>query len=363
MQSVSLIDMKAIWIFGATGLSGRGVARELVDHGVDVVLVGRDQNKLATVAKSVGGSADTRVVADLAELIRLVEVETPGVVVNAVGPYSATSVPLARACIAAGVHYVDQANELEPVLDLFELDDEARRGGVTLVTGAGFGVLATEALVLELRSGRHAPARAMVAAAPAVQELGSSVLDSTVDAIAYGGRRYQGGRLVRSRLGAHHERIPIPGAEPRQALAVPTGELEATRRASNAGDVIAYSSEAPTGRVIRTVLPAVSALLAVRPIRAAVHRLIGRMSLKPPRTGGDVSWAYARLEWADGSHREAWLRTGEGYAFTAKVAALTAERLGNESTPRGAFTPGALFGADLARQAGGEIVTQKDVVA
>src|SRR5258707_13412888 len=54
MQSVPLIGMKAIWVFGATGLSGRGVARELVDRGADVVVVGRDQNKLASVSESIG---------------------------------------------------------------------------------------------------------------------------------------------------------------------------------------------------------------------------------------------------------------------------------------------------------------------
>jgi short subunit dehydrogenase-like uncharacterized protein len=355
--------MKPIWVFGATGLSGRGVARELVNRGADVLLVGRDQNKLTSVSESVGGSARTRVVADLEELIRQVHVEKPAVVVNAVGPYSATTLPLARACLAAGVHYLDQANELEPVRELLELDAEARRKGVTLVTGAGFGVLATEALVVELRSGDRPPARAMVAAVPAVQELGSSVLASAVDAIAYGGRRYRDGQLVRCRLGAHHERISIPDALPREALAVPTGELEAARRASAAGDVIAYSSEVPSGRAVRTVMPVVSAVLAFRPIRAAAQRLIARMRLTPPLKAGNVSWAYARLEWADGTRREAWLRTGEGYAFTARVAALAAGRLAEESTPRGAFTPGALFGADLARQAGGEIVTQNSVIA
>ena len=355
--------MKAIWVFGATGLSGRGVARGLVDRGADVVLVGRDQDKLASVSQSLGGAVGTRVVAGLAELITQVQVEKPGVVVNAVGPYSATSVPLARACLAAGVHYLDQANELEPVRELLELGGEARRQGVTLVTGAGFGVLATEALVIELRRGQRPPTRAMVAAVPAVRELGSSVLASAVDAIAYGGRRYRDGQLVRCRLGAHHERIPIPDSLPREALAVPTGELEAARRASDAGDVIAYSTEVPSGRAVRTVMPAVSALLAVRPIRTIAQRLIDRMRLRPPVKAGDVSWAYARLDWADGTRREAWLRTGEGYAFTASVAALAAGQLGEESTPRGAFTPGALFGADLARQAGGEIVTRGDVSA
>jgi hypothetical protein len=121
-----------------------------------------------------------------------------------------TGLPLARACLAAGAHYVDQANELEPVQQLLELDAEARGREVTLLTGAGFGVLATEALVVELRGGRSPAARAMVAALPAVQRLGSSVLASAVDAIAYGGRRYRG--LRNSHLIGDHpvaERGPL----------------------------------------------------------------------------------------------------------------------------------------------------------
>ena len=355
--------MATIWVFGATGLSGRAIARELVCDGADVVLIGRDEDKLASVARSIGGSAHQRVVSGLTTLVELIRAEKPDVLVNAVGPYGVTGLPLARACLVAGAHYVDQANELEPVQQLLELDAEARGRGVTLVTGAGFGVLATEALVVELRGDRSPAARAMVAALPAVQGLGPSVLASAVDAIAYGGRRYRDGRLVRRRLGADHERIPIPHAPARDALAVPTGELEAARRASGAGDVLAYSSEVPTGPIVRAVLPVASALLAVRPIRGGIQRLIGRMRLTPPAKAGDVSWAYARLEWADGSRREAWLRTGEGYAFTAKVAALAAERLGDGTAVPGAFTPGALFGAELAKLAGGEIVTPREANA
>jgi short subunit dehydrogenase-like uncharacterized protein len=355
--------MTTIWIFGATGLSGRAIARELVRGGADVVLVGRDEDKLASVGQSIGGSPNHRVVSGLAELVELIGAEKPDVVVNAVGPYGITALPLARACLTAGTHYVDQANELEPVQQLLELDADARGRGVTLLTGAGFGVLATEAVVVELRGDESPAARAMVAALPAVQQLGPSVLASAVEAIAYGGRRYRDGRLVRRRLGADHERIPVPDSPARDALAVPTGELEAARRASGAGDVLAYSSEVPTGPLVRVVLPAVSALLAVRPIRAGIQRLISRMRLTPPAKAGDGSWAYARLEWADGSRREAWLRTGEGYAFAARVAALAAERLGDGTAAPGAFTPGALFGAELARLAGGEIVTPKEANA
>ena len=257
-----------IWVFGATGLSGRAIADELVVSGADVVLVGRDADRLAAAAGSMGGPVGQRVVPGPAELAELIRAEKPGVVVNAVGPYGATAPPLLAACLAAGTHYVDQANELDSVRQLLDRDADARSRRLTLVTGAGFGVLATEALVIQLRSDRPPAARAVVAAVPAVQGLGSSVLASAVDVIAYGGRRYHKGRLERRRLGADHVQIPIPNGSPRGALGVPTGELEAARRASGAGEVVAYSSEVPNGRFVRAALPAVSAALAVRPIRA-----------------------------------------------------------------------------------------------
>jgi short subunit dehydrogenase-like uncharacterized protein len=258
---------------------------------------------------------------------------------------------------------VDLANELPPVQALLNMDADARSEGVTLVTGAGFGVLATEALVIELRSGRPAAARATVAAMPAVDGLGSAVLSSVIDAVAYGGRRYRDGHLVRTRLGAEHAWIPLPDLPASQGLAVPTGELEAARRASGADDVVAFSSEVPSGRTVRAVLPVLSALLAAQPIRVGAQRLVNRARLTPPAKSGDISWAYARLEWPDGTHREAWLRTGEGYSFTARVAAHTATRISDGQVDPGAFTPGALFGADLARSAGAQIITSGAVTS
>ncbi|MGB8405701.1 MAG: saccharopine dehydrogenase NADP-binding domain-containing protein [Mycobacterium sp.] len=355
--------METIWVLGATGKGGRAIASELIGTNAEVVLVGRDHDRLAAAAASLGGQSRTIVAAGPAELATLIAAEKPTVVVNTIGPFGETSVPLARACLTAGSHYVDLANELPPVQAVLDMDADARRQGVTLVTGAGFGVLATEALVIELAGGQPAAARATVAAMPTVDGLGSAVLASVIDAVGYGGRRYRDGQLQRTRLGADHAWIPLPDSPAIEALAVPTGELEAARRASGAGDVVAFSSEVPSGRMVRAALPVLSALLAVRPIRIRLQRLISRARLTPPAKSGDVSWAYARLEWPDGTHREAWLRTGEGYGFTAKVAAHTATRLSDGRGLPGAFTPGALFGAELARDAGAQIITPGTVAS
>jgi short subunit dehydrogenase-like uncharacterized protein len=355
--------MPSIWILGATGKGGRAIASELIGSDADVVLVGRDRARLTAAAAALGGRNRTFVAPGPAELAMLIAAEKPTVVVNTIGPFGETSAPLARACVAAGSHYVDLANELPPVQAVLNLDADARRADVTLVTGAGFGVLATEALVIELVGGRTAAARATVAAMPAVEGLGSAVLASVIDAVGYGGRRYRDGQLLRTRLGAEHAWIPLPDLPAIQALAVPTGELEAAHRASGAGDVVAFSSEVPSGRTVRAALPMLSALLSARPIRAGVQHLVNRARLTPPAKSGDISWAYARLEWPDGTHREAWLRTGEGYGFTAKVAAHTASRLSDGRGLPGAFTPGALFGADLARDAGAQIITPDTVTS
>ena len=85
--------------------------------------------------------------------------------------------------------------------------------------------------------------------------------------------------------------------------------------------------------------------------------------MSPPITPGEVSWAYARLEWADRTTAEAWLRAGEGYAFTGEVAALVADGLRDGSVSVGAFTPGALFGPTLAVRAGGEILLSGNIEA
>ena len=57
---------------------------------------------------------------------------------------------LVTACLAAGSGYLDLANDVAAVLGLLGRDPAARDAGCTLVTGAGFGVTATESVVVAL---------------------------------------------------------------------------------------------------------------------------------------------------------------------------------------------------------------------
>ena len=52
------------------------------------------------------------------------------------------------------MHYCDVANELDVIRTALAHDRDARRAEVSVTTGAGFGVVATEALALALRGNR-----------------------------------------------------------------------------------------------------------------------------------------------------------------------------------------------------------------
>ncbi|MFJ9179315.1 hypothetical protein [Streptomyces sp. NPDC102360] len=350
-----------IWILGATGRVGRAVAARIVAAGTVPVLVGRDTDRLRKAAADLGLDADSKIVvasgadAMAAEITR----QRPAVVVNTIGNYAESAVPLARACMPGG-HYVDQANDPTAFHRLCALHDEAVAAGSTLVTGAGFGVVGTEAVVARLCENRPVPSRVRVdaVASAAVEEglLGAALATGIVDTFATGGRRYEGGHLVKTRLGGEVHQLTLPDGEPMSSVGVPSGELIAAHRVSGAPSVSATSGLVPGSPAVRAALPLVSAILRIRAVRTfAINRMSGIKAKAAPRPRPHT-WGHAVITWTDGTVREGWLRTGDAMDFTAAVAAQTALQLAEGKARPGAHTPSAALGTSLAITAGADFV-------
>ena len=193
-----------VWVLGATGRTGRAVATRLHEAGVPLALVGRDRERLEGVVAELGG-APRLLAGTLGPALAKLAQDAPAVVVNTVGPFTTTAPEVARAC-PPGTHYVDVANELPAVERVLELDRQAAAADQTFVTGAGFGVLATESVVLRLCEGQPPATRvrvdalASVATEPGV--IGSALAGTIVEILSFGGRQVRQGRLVRSRFAA-----------------------------------------------------------------------------------------------------------------------------------------------------------------
>jgi short subunit dehydrogenase-like uncharacterized protein len=350
--------MTDIWVLGAARRSGRAVAAGLAARQASLVLVGRDGAALRDLAAQIGATPRILAVNSLDAIKAELAQAGPVVVANFIGPFAQTALPIVRAC-APGSHYLDLSNELPAAIDILDLQDEAVAAGRCLVTGAGYGVLATESIVLKLCETRAPAVKVRVDAAPFVDSsgfIGLTLAATIIEGFPAGGRRYEGGRLVRAGLGSEFQRFVAPDGTTIATGAVPTGDLEAARRASGAQAATAASSFAPSSPLVRALMAAVSALFSLRPVREFATRRLARVEVPPAKGPPKNSWTHARVEWFDGTHREGWMRTGDAMDFTVRAASEVAFRLARNEGRPGAFTPGALFGRKLAVEAGGEFM-------
>jgi short subunit dehydrogenase-like uncharacterized protein len=309
-------------LYGAAGHTGALIAQHARQGGHQPVLAGRNAAAVAALAERLDLPHRAVRLDDPAALSAALDgVE---LVLNAAGPFLRTAAPLAEACLAAGAHYIDIGNELQVFLALYDLDQRAQGAGVTIMPGAGFGVVATNCLARYVSDAVGGAQHLEVAARGAAAQQGPGIAASVRANLPYGGWTRQAGRLHRCPLGSGITAIPLPDG-PCRVMPFPTGDLEAAFQATGAPDVTAYSP-----------VPADPA--AVDP-----------QAPNPQAAGPPVyrSFGWARATGPDGGHVQAWLQTGESYAFTAAASIRAVEEILTRSLP-GAFSPAAAFGADFA---------------
>jgi short subunit dehydrogenase-like uncharacterized protein len=305
-------------LYGAAGYTGALIARHARERGHRPVLAGRSAPAVAALAEQLGLRHRAAALDDPAALTATLD--GVDLVLNTAGPFLHTAAPLAQACLAAGVHYLDIGNELQAFRALYDLDQRAQDAGVTIMPGVGFGVIATNCLARYVSDAVGGAAILEVASRAAVAQAGPGVAASRSENMPFGGWIRRAGHPESLPLGSGIITITFPDG-PCTIMPLPTGDLEAAFQATGATDVTAYAAVpgAPSPQAADTDAAA----------RPAFR-----------------SFGWARATGPDGT-AEAWLQTGESYAFTAAAAIRAVEETLARSLS-GTFSPAAAFGADFA---------------
>jgi len=346
-----------VWILGANGRCGRAVAADLISRNVTPVLVGRNESELNKLAATF--STKPRVViAASAEAIakEIAKEKEPIVVVHTIGAFAETAPPIIRAC-APGSHYVDICNSYFDVASLMKLRDEAIASGRCLVAGGGWGVTGTESVVLKLCENKPVPKKVRVDMLPAmvnedegVEVVGPTLAATLIAGVVAGTVKYENGKIVKASAGSDYEMITLPDGSKVGSGCAALGELESAHRGSGgAPNVISCSSFAPSSRMVRIMIPLLEGLLSWKPAANFAIRRLAAVKIPPsPKDARKNSYARAVVEWDDGTVKTGWLKTNDASVFTNGTFAEIAFRLANNQGRPGVFTPGALFGYQLA---------------
>jgi hypothetical protein len=130
-----------VLVLGGYGAFGGRVAERLARlPQLELTIAGRSQDKAGAFTMCLARESRARVIPAAVDGAKMsvdeLRVRKPAVLINATGPYQAQDYRLARACIAAGVHYLDLADARTFVTGIRVLDAEARGAGVLVVSGS-----------------------------------------------------------------------------------------------------------------------------------------------------------------------------------------------------------------------------------
>jgi short subunit dehydrogenase-like uncharacterized protein len=323
-------------IYGANGYTGELIAREAARRGQHPILAGRSAESINALARELGCEA------------RVFDLDAPGLsgvslVLHCAGPFIHTSKPMVKACLAAGVHYLDITGEIGVFEAIFRRDAEAKERGVTLLPGVGFDVVPTDCLAAMLH--------AELSDAVAMRNGGVSrgTLKTMIEGAGRGGAIRRNGKIEVVPQLFDVRSIPFRSG-PRMAMTIPWGDVSTAFQTTGIPNIRVYSSQSPRAlRRMRLMRPFLL-LLRIGALRRIAQKYANRT--KGP---SEQQRANARIElWgravnAQGKEVTKTMSVAEGYNFTVLSALAAVDRV--LATPRpGAFTPAKFFGPQFVTE-------------
>jgi short subunit dehydrogenase-like uncharacterized protein len=340
-------------IYGATGHTGQLLAARAREIGLRVVLAARERSRLEAVA---GTSGEKLIVVDLQDPDRLDDaVKQAKVVINAAGPFGDTVEPILRSCLRAGTHYLDVSGELHGFMTAASFDHEARRRGIMVMPGAGFGIIATDSLA-RMAADRSPDALYLRVGLTLPESFSRGSMRTIVSMVRDRVLIRRSGKLTT---------VPVG----RLLHSFDYGEGERTSAAINWPDPLTASlwtgirnieAYAEANSVTRLLYSTGAALAPspwdlLEPMAKAITDIVGERARSPADSGQAV---VAETEDPWRRRRRLRLRTVGAYAFTQVAAIEIARRIVEDRFEPGFRTPSQVFGSDLIWSVDGSVVEE-----
>jgi short subunit dehydrogenase-like uncharacterized protein len=333
----------AILIYGATGYTGKLIAKRAAAEAARPILAGRNLDKVKAVAEPLGLAARAF---DLRDPARIdAAVKGVSTVLNIAGPFSATSRPVVEACLRNRVHYLDITGEIEVFEALAARDAEAKARGVTLLPGVGFDVAPSDCLAAHLK--RRLPdavdLKLYLTFGP---KMSRGTAKTAVEAIAAGTRLRRNGRIV-SRNRAEVGSCDF-GKGKRQTIQVSWGDVATAFHSTGIPNVEVHFEASPAIMAFARTPWFVKSFLGLDFMQSLLKFQVDWLPEGPSeaarRAGRVVLVGQVRNK--TGQTVRSRIGTPEAYSLTAATAFDAARRVGAGEVRPGFQTPSLAFGAD-----------------
>ena len=353
-MSVTMERPYDLVVYGSYGYTGRLVVGECEKRNLRVLLSGRNSNALQEQSSLTGFPFRAVDIDDHVGLVSLLG--QARVVLHCAGPFIKTARQMAKACLEAGTHYLDITGEHQVFSMLADLDEQARARGIVVMPGTGFDVVPTDCLAAYLKQqmpeandlvlafGMKPTGVSRGTAKTALRSLGSETL------------MRRGGKLVEDTPEGRVKEINF-GPFKAPALRISWGDIVTAWHSTRIPNIEVHM--AVNDRFLRRMRWTVAFRFLLK--QAFVQRFLSRqIDRRAPGPDERVlkegrSFIYGKVSGPSGKVLEAWLEAGNGYALTAEMSVIIAQKLSHNIDMKGFQTPSSAFGPDLVLSGSGVI--------
>jgi saccharopine dehydrogenase-like NADP-dependent oxidoreductase len=126
-------------VFGATGLQGRIVAKDLFANKYSVLLCGRDRHMVEDLLKKYKNKTGFAYIDanDINGMVKVIKKSGANIIVNCVEDWKNNMMNITKACLKGDAHCVDLGTEIVEAKKQFALDSAFKKKNLILLTGCG----------------------------------------------------------------------------------------------------------------------------------------------------------------------------------------------------------------------------------
>ncbi len=333
---------KSWMIYGANGYTGRLIAEEAALQGFRPILAGRNQKKIKSLAQRLNLAwccfdlKNPEIISSYLDRIALL--------LNCAGPFTATSVPLAKACLKSRTDYLDITGEMEVFEYIHSMNEKAREAGVVLCPGAGFDLIPTDCLAGTLK--KYLPdANYLALGFDSKGPVSPGTAKTIIEGFKYGGMIRKNGILSAVSL-AHKVRKIDFGSGPKMAITISWGDVSTAFYTTGIPNIEVYIALPERAITLMKILRIFPFIISLEPFQILLKKIVD-IKIKGPsvqqrKTSRVHLWG--EVINSKGDSVQAHLTTANGYDVTVMGALGIVRKLLEKKSFPGVYTPSQLMG-------------------
>lgn len=337
------MEKNKVLVYGANGYTGELIARYAAAWQLIPIVAGRNEEAIRSLAGKLSLPFRIFSLDDSKELQR--QLEDVKIVIHAAGPFVHTARQMVEACIATGTHYLDINGDLSVFEFVRTYDAKAKEVGIMLLPGAGFDVVPTDCLALQLKEQLPDATHLQLAFVQVGGQISHGTATTMAGKAGEGGATRENGKIVKKQIGEKSMWLQFEGKR-FHMMTIPWGDVSTAYFTTGIPNIETYTGMKPSVYRLLKFQFLFNWMLRTRFVRQYIQQKINARPAGPTdeQRATAKTYVWGKVKNAAGQSVTAQFVCADGYTLTAISCLAISKKILSGHYKPGYQTPAVVYG-------------------